>query len=80
MEKSVLSRTVKFWRAKSNQAAGKDGGMSYSARVAKRGEVSYELFKDIHHDKGNIGQHQGRKTLRTALVLSRISGLVRKEL
>ena len=61
---SVLYRTVSFCGTRTNPGECKDKELCYRARVAKRGEVTYDLFKQFHHDKGHVGYRQGRETLR----------------
>ena len=63
VEGSILFRFVKFGTEKKVGVL-EDGGMVYKARVAKQGEVNETLFRQFHHEKGHIGQRQGRETLR----------------
>ena len=61
---SDLYRAVLFCGARTNPISCKDEELCYRSRVAKRGEVNYDLFKQFHHDKGHIRYRQGRETLR----------------
>ena len=59
-----LDRLVKFGSAKKKPEGKTDEGMLLKVRVAKRGQVNDDLFKQFHHEKGHIGQRQGRETIR----------------
>ena len=55
---------MKYGSAKEKAEGETNEGMLFEVRVAKRGQVNDDLFKEFHHDKGHIGQRQGRETLR----------------
>ena len=64
VEESILYRFVKFGRFKADKDKASSEGMTYKARVAKRGQVNATLFRQFHHEKGHTGMRQGRETLR----------------
>ena len=61
---SVLYRFVKFGTAKKQPDKEANEGIIFEVRVARCEDVNEDLFKQFHHDKGHIGQRQGRETLR----------------
>ena len=63
VENGVLFRFVKFYSSQQDCGESRKGTI-YKARVPRQGEVNEELFRQFHHDKGHIGQRQGRETLR----------------
>ena len=54
-EDGVLFRLVTFQTFRKKSVNGTDGGTTYKARVAKRGEVTHKLFEQFHNEKGHIG-------------------------
>ena len=64
VEKSVLYRYVKFGTAKKESDKESSEGIMYKVRVARREDVNDDMFREFHHEKGHIGQRQGRETLR----------------
>ena len=64
VEDGVLYRFMKFGSSKDNTEDGSDQGLLVRIGVAKQGDVNEDLFKQFHHDKGHIGQRQGRETIR----------------
>ena len=61
---SVLYRFVNLGTAKKQQDKEATEDIIFKVRVARCEDVNEELFKQFHHNKGHIGQRQGRETLR----------------
>ena len=64
VEDKILYRFVNFGSSKVKTQNESLQGILVRVRVAKQVDVNYDLFKQFHHDKGHIGQRQGRETLR----------------